>query len=572
MKRIIFNIICALGAFGAVTVTSCSDIMDTDSEQVEFIEDTHINSRQDTAYSVMGVLAKIQALADRTIMLGEARGDLITVTDKASSDLKALAGFSLSADTANRFNQISDYYAVINNCNLYLSKVDTLLAKNGRKVFEGETAYIHIFRAWAYLQAVLAYGEVPLVTTPVLTEKEAQQQMNQPFSDIKAVCNYFINDLQPYIDVTLPDYGQLGSVSTLKFYTVRLLLGDLCLWAERYQEAAQYYHDYLTNVNDLHPLGTNQVVWNSNSRDFLTNTVSNSYSSVFNFSGETVATIPVETQPYYGVTSELRDIYNSTSENYGYYQATASAALRQLSAAQDYCMLYRVSSTRYDTVYVPKTGLSRSDWAGDLRFATVFSSSHINVDANSRTHDYRQSISKFNINYINFYRLSMVYLRFAEALNRAGYPQSAFAVLKYGLYEDAINNNIDEVERTAAGTLLAFNSNYFNEYNTIGIHSRGSGDTQGNAHYVLPQPDVQLPTRRDTVDYQIPLVEDYIINEMALEGAFEGYRFYDLMRVALRRGDNDYLARPVSLRNGTQDAALYSRLMDRSQWYLPVKK
>ena len=27
----------------------------------------------------------------------------------------------------------------------------------------------------------------------------------------------------------------------------------------------------------------------------------------------------------------------------------------------------------------------------------------------------------------------MVYLRYAEALNRAGYPQSAMVILKYGL-------------------------------------------------------------------------------------------------------------------------------------------
>jgi hypothetical protein len=56
---------------------------------------------------------------------------------------------------------------------------------------------------------------------------------------------------------------------------------------------------------------------------------------------------------------------------------------------------------------------------------------------------------------------------------------------------------------------------------------------------------------------------------MALEGSFEGYRYYDLMRVALRRGDNAYLADPVSLRNGTVDAALRSKLMSSDNWYLP---
>ena len=57
---------------------------------------------------------------------------------------------------------------------------------------------------------------------------------------------------------------------------------------------------------------------------------------------------------------------------------------------------------------------------------------------------------------------------------------------------------------------------------------------------------------------------------MALEGAFEGYRFYDLMRVALRRGDAAYLADAVSRRNGQTDEQLRSLLMDTKNWYLPL--
>ena len=570
MKRIIINTICALAVFGALT--ACSDIMDTGSDQVEFIEDTHINSRQDTAYSVMGIIAKMQVLADRTNLLGEVRADLTTVTEAANNDLKALARFRLSADTANRYNQISDYYAVINNCNLFLSRADSLLEKNGRRVFAGEIAYVHIFRAWAYLQAALVYGQVPLVTQPVLTEKEAQQQLNQPFSDINAICNYFINDLQPYIDVTLPDYGRLGNVNGLRFYSVRVLLGDLCLWAGRYQEAARYYYDYLTLRTSPKPVYTYRNIWNTSSTDFATNTIINSYPSLLQLTSEVVAAIPVEQQPYYGNTSELIDIYTSTQDNFYNYQATASPALRKLSAAQDYCMLYRASATRIDTVYAPKTGLANADLAGDLRLYGVFRNNHVNNEANSRYFDYYQQMTKFNANYITVLRLTMVWLRFAEALNRAGYPQSAFAVLKYGLYEDAILNNIDETERNAAGGLLSFNANTFTEDNTIGIHSRGSGDTQANKYYVMPQPTTQLASRQDTVDYQIPLVEDLIVNEMALEGFFEGYRFFDLMRVALRRGDNSYLADRVAQRSGTTDDALRTLLMDKRNWYLPIKK
>ena len=166
----------------------------------------------------------------------------------------------------------------------------------------------------------------------------------------------------------------------------------------------------------------------------------------------------------------------------------------------------------------------------------------------------------------------MVYLRYAEALNRAGYPQSAFTILKYGIYDKVLKDRVDTVELKQAGDLVFFDPEIFRyeEGRYSGIHSLGSGDSHANAFYTLPQPTEKLNTRQDTVAYQIPLVEDMIITEMALEGAFEGNRFNDLMRVALRRNDPAYLADPVSRRNPAS-AALRQKLMDPKNWYLPLR-
>ena len=160
---------------------------------------------------------------------------------------------------------------------------------------------------------------------------------------------------------------------------------------------------------------------------------------------------------------------------------------------------------------------------------------------------------------------------YAEALNRAGLPQSAFAVLKYGLYPENVNVYVDSLERASAGTLIDFDGNVFNNTSITGIHSLGSGDSQANAFYVMPMPSQALASRQDTIAYQIPLVEDLIINEMALEGSFEGYRYYDLMRVALRRNDPSYLANPISRRGGETDKTLHALLMDPKNWYLSLK-
>ena len=71
-------------------------------------------------------------------------------------------------------------------------------------------------------------------------------------------------------------------------------------------------------------------------------------------------------------------------------------------------------------------------------------------------------------------------------------------------------------------------------------------------------------------EYVIEAVEDLIIDEGALELAFEGSRFSDLARVAIRRGDPTFLAKRVAKRGGDMDMGLYNFLSRSSKnWYLP---
>ena len=539
-------------------------MLDTDSELVEFQEDNRLQSPTDSVYSVMGIVYKMQAIADRTVLLGELRSDLTTTTDAASADLKAIVGFDIT--TSNAYNRISDYYAIINNCNYFLANVNKDLVKNGRKVFESEYAAVKAYRAWTYLQLAQIYGSVPLITEPLLTEEAARNAMAQNPADIVTVCNTLIDDLKPYIDTKLPVYG-INDYSQKYFIPMRALLGDLCLWAGRYQEAAQYYHDFLAMRTEPVRTGTLQARWqDANTKEFRR------ANNTFNFNAgnaECLCFIPMEDSEFYGIKSELDNIFNSTSVNLQFAQVMPTERMRQLSAEPNYCVVNTNIDESLDTLYAPKENLTRSEYAGDLRFGTIYENRVTSQERYARVSNEIQTIDKFNSMGVTIYRTNMVYLRYAEALNRAGFPQSAFAVLKYGLYPDVVAKRIDSTEVANAGTLIDFDEDLFTVQNTQGVHSRGCGSADCDTLYVIPQPATALTTRQDTVNYQIPLVEDMIISEMALEGAFEGYRFYDLMRVALRRGDPAYLADPVSRRSGQQDASLRALLMDTTNWYLP---
>ena len=60
-----------------------------------------------------------------------------------------------------------------------------------------------------------------------------------------------------------------------------------------------------------------------------------------------------------------------------------------------------------------------------------------------------------------------------------------------------------------------------------------------------------------------------IIEERARELAFEGERFYDLMRVANRLNNPSYLAEKVASKfSGAERQAMYNKLLNPQNWYI----
>ena len=573
--------VCLL-TMSVVGLTSCEDFFEQDSSYVVFEEDNKLNNAADTIYSVVGVLNKLQAIADRTILLGEVRGDLVDITDATHADLRKVASFDIDED--NQYNSPRDYYAIINNCNYFIANVDTSIINNrNEKIFLREYVAIKGFRAWTYLQLALNYGSVPFIDKPILSKEESEK--GYPRKGIKEICNYFIDDLMPLVDEKLPSYGNIrGMDSRLFYFPIYLLLGELNLWVENYEQAALNYYKYISTrngMNSAYPIGTSRIQWFDSEWESLLMSSFEYGGESYAAQGEVITIIPGDSIPSEGYYSELRNLFNSSVDNEYKVSLVPSEALQNLSAAQQYCHIEIDAKGEKDTIYAP----ANITWAsstvkmnGDLRLWNVWSLDDEFTNKNGDRIDF-QEIAKFQTRNIPIYRKTMLYLRMAEALNRAGYPMFAYKILSSGVNNTVIEDEVMSYYRTPADTAFLrqfdFPENRYGlvvpvqsgttssgeNINTMGIHSRGSGWSDANIYY-------QVDTAK-TVDEQILQVEDMIVDEGALEFAFEGVRFYDLMRVALRRSDTDYLAGRVALRSGTEDAILRTRLQDYTNWYLP---
>lgn len=496
---------------GAAT-TSCKDMFTPDNNIV-----TTELAPQDTVFQAMGIVQRMQKLADRTVLLGELRGDLVSINrEYASPSLQQI--FDNNVDVNNDYNKPRDYYDVINNCNIYLAYVDSTrrggTGKEGSTLshyFGKEICAAKTFRAWCYLELAKIYGEVPFVTEPVTTANAGSVIAKSAVkSSLSAIADYLIDDLQSYaferdnLDMR-PGYSNKNDYAKY-FIPVRVMLAELYLWRgsitnnqSDYINAARLYHDFLVFPGEEQPVGANNAFWLMES-SLTGNSILSTYSGSFNYSEtvrdsrpgwlkNAVAVIPMDTIAFYGNYSDLHSIFNSATTNNYFPVATYSDRLLAISQGQTYCYVSGPTgqTSRRIIIFDDKTK-SEGEYSspilrGDLRLSQVISSEPYNNMYDKSKNDEKICNAKYaaafngsqptnkndqRIAAVPYYRYTTLYLHMAEALNRAGFPETAFAVLKYGLsYENLANEkgcpdyiSPDEYNRLASITMWGGNPDY----------------------------------------------------------------------------------------------------------------
>ncbi|MFG6687302.1 RagB/SusD family protein [Mariniflexile sp. HNIBRBA6329] len=565
---------------GAISIlfcfTSCQDFVEVDPQD-KLNSDQVYRDIFDADAAVVGIYGKLMGLAEKHVILNELRADLLSPTINANLTLQELNEHSVTID--NPYANPKDFYEVINLCNDVLKNFKAMAADNRMDVDEFNERYsdIGILRSWLYLQLGMHYGQVPYITDPIEDINDIQN-LNQytriPFNQLIDELVNFAESL-PYTDTYSAGSTLLINVdgyNTAKFFINKeCVLGDLQLWKGNYAQAASHYKMAMetgTGSGDL---------------SFLFDTYRVKYAEVATNNDLAVGYLRFREQ-------DARSLVDNNTQGWRSIFAREKDVLWNTEW---------IWSLPFDTDFAPKNPFIDlfSNQGGKYLVKPSQNAMSLwddQVQRNGFPYDARGQKFSYNIingqpvimkylyRYLNsttktpidlfvrdgdwlLYRAAKLHLRYAEAANRDGEHRLANALLNFGLQAEYTvdgETDVTNIEQTKLPFPYNFDARQGDFPYFRGDWHRNGG-IRGRAY-------VQ---RAAVVGDSLISIENNLIKEAALELAFEGDRWGDLVRIALRRNDPAFLADKIYdklVKEGNPKAnEVRTKLMNIDNWYLP---
>lgn len=536
----------------------------------------------DADAAVMGIYGKFMSMADRYIILNELRGDLLEYTNNADEYLRQMSTHSVTED--NPYASPRPFYELILYCNDVLKNFNIMKAKNLLKEVEYNQRFSDVacLRSFLYLQLGIHFGdEVRYVTDPLATVDAVKNEANFPKLTFEVLLDSLINFTEkipfkdPYPSGTTLAITLDGNPTTNFFINKKCLLGDLYLWKGNYSKSASYYREVMEYAT-TGTVGENyysqyKLGWAGNSNHYVTyvragdasslNYTSgwrmifeNSYDAVY--SREWIWALPYDSK--FKPENPLIKLFSPVGGSYLVKPSQEIMDNWNNQQQRPIQIAGQLNGIPYDA-----RGLLSVSNIGGQPVVMKFLYNYLNYATNSPVNPLVKNGKWF------LYRQTHMHLRFAEAANRDGYHRLAYAFLNSGI----------------GGAYPAPTSDVSNYQNTLSLPAPYNFDARnGNIPYFRSDwyRHVGIRARALVTEFTVSNaadstneLENGLINEGALENAFEGSRWPDLVRIARRRNDPAFLADKIFAKltkDGVGNAAeVRTRLMTMKNWYLPFK-
>lgn len=594
---------------------SCVDFLNPEQE-LDIVEDQLFDDWYEYRSIEMGLYGLQQQLVEQLVVLGELRADLLTITENADADLIEIHNLNISEN--NRYASPTVFFKLIAACNNFIRVLET----EHPEVLDPESPVTNFdrlygealcMRAWTYFNAVRIYGKVPYIHESLTTLEEIEEYVNSPGTYVDSVhivfgrdgyandttYNYSIElekmlyDLDMVIDVfTNQLENSIKAVGVIHYidnndytwevtiwntWAMHALLGLMYLTEGDYSKAESHFYIIMHNTSDNNRYqltgdfgygNWREIFRNIDLREHIytiwfdkANQQQNDFQSLFELWGPhnymlKPTRIAIDNWETIWRNQVIRDIPQNPTESEMIYPGFPSDYYRGLGG-----------SYLYVRNEVPITGDEYLKMLS-LRVDEDFRSS-ANIMEGMDTVVIKYSIGKNTFDEdANFivYRAGGIHLYMAElytwwSYDRGGFI-SPFTSNAVNIVNDGSNYSArgDRPQRGVRGR-VGLGSGYdgIRIANTIYEHDPYTNEIIGFTDLTGNLVAKQL------------FLEEEILEERARELAFEGERFYDLMRVAKRRQDPSFLAEKVSAKfPAGQRQQVYNYLLNENNWYINI--
>jgi hypothetical protein len=443
---------------------------------------------------------------------------------------------------------------------------------------------IGALRSFLYLQLGIHFGQVPYVTSSLKNVDDVKNASNFPKLSFDVLLDSLINFTErlPFkevypagtnLNITVDGYP------TQKFYVnKKVVLGDLYLWKGNYVKASENYRQVMET-------GTQGVV-------------DGRYYSLYKLGWDSNGDI--DHYISYSRAGDASTLIYNTQWRIMFEQPFGTSGFdREWVWVLPFDSKFKPENTLIKLFspiggnYLVKPSQEINDlWDGETQRAAQGGS--IPYDArkllSTMTIGGQQVAMKNLYNYINYtnslpttnlltkngkwflFRQTQLHMRFAEAANRVG---------KYRLAWGLLNSGIAGAYPAPTSDVTNFH-NTLNEAYPFNFDARNSGSTGVPYYRADWYRNIGIRSRANLINIDVPVsdslltIENGLIKETALENAFEGTRWPDLLRVAIRRNDPSFIADKVYnklLKSGISSGSASTaraKLMGKD-WYLPFK-
>ena len=240
----------------SIFASGCSDFLEADPDSA-LNQELLYNDYKDIFPIKFGMYDILQQLVDQMFVIGECPADLVVSGPGAIGKYRDVAEFiDNNVYPSNQYLDKSGFYQLINHCNDALVRLPKLYDNNpvwvnstinsgmkGEHIYNMVVAEILWGRAFAYVQLIKNWGDVPFFTEPMYTAEDVKKSMDAAPTDRNVILDQLEKDMLWAVNNAWVNWNWTNYISgawnhqTVNGCSAIGLLAEVYLMRHKYEDA-----------------------------------------------------------------------------------------------------------------------------------------------------------------------------------------------------------------------------------------------------------------------------------------------------------------------------------------------